>query len=440
MNWLKFLRQKYYSEDRVLWLVALSWVPGIYFYAQFAKDLSTIDFFVGLILILVGYGVALWYFYRVMRRPLLTLSNLLLSMQEGDYGLRARQYHGLIGDVLSQTNDLAEILKALRIGEREAHLLLSKMIAAIDLAVLIFDQRQRLTLANPQAEKLMLSTESELQGSTASHLDLTRLMNQEDSVIEHQFPGGVGRWRVRHFVFFQDSQEHELLAISDVSQLLVEEERSNWQKLLRVLGHELNNSLVPIKNMSQTLESVLAKPQSEDRDEDLENGLRLIGKRADALHRFIQGYARLTKLPPPRIAKVNLTELVSRASQLENMSRVEIEQGPDLTILADGDQIDQVILNLLNNALDATAENGGEVLVNWRATGNFAELRIEDRGIGLSNQDNLFVPFFTTKENGSGIGLVLCKQIVESHSGQLTLNQTEDHEGAIAVVLLPLAA
>ncbi len=437
MRPLAFVKRRFNSEDRILWFVALSWVPTIYFYSQFASDFSTIDFYIGLLLILAGYAVGLWYLYKAMRRPLLTLSNLLLSMQEGDYGLRARQYHGLIGDVLSQTNDLAEILKALRIGEREAHLLLSKMIAAIDLAVFIFDHRKRLTLANPEAEKLMLAPEADLQGKNSGDLGLAPLMSLDEAVSEHQFPGGVGRWRIRHFVFFQDSQEHELLAISDVSRLLVEEERDSWQKLLRVLGHELNNSLVPIKNMSQTLQSILAK--TDDYDEDLDSGLSLIGRRADALHRFVQGYARLTKLPPPRLARASLPEIIDRASKLENMDRVEVIEGPDVAVLVDSDQIDQVLLNLLNNAIDATDENGGEVKVSWQTTGGYASIVIEDYGVGISNADNLFVPFFTTKEAGSGIGLVLCKQIVESHQGYLTLHGCQGHEGAVATIVLPLA-
>lgn len=437
------MRRRLDSEDRIVWVVLFSWLPVVFFYNQATEELAPLDYWLGLLVMGVAYGLVLWYLIRAMRRPLLTLSNLLLSMQEGDYGLRARKYHGLIGDVLRQTNDLAETLKALRIGEREAHLLLSKMIAAIDLAVFIFDHRQRLTLANPQAEQLMLKTEAELQGRSLQELGLEPL-KQNANVIEHHFPGGVSRWRVRHFVFYQDSLEHELLAVSDVGRLLVAEERSNWQKLLRVLGHELNNSLVPIKNMAQTLEDMLAKEANTESDRDLgsdlENGLRLIGKRADALHRFIQGYARLTRLPPPRLVQIDLAGLLRRISGLENLDRVELKPGPDVQVMADEAQIEQVVLNLLNNAVDATVENAGKVCLSWEAIGHYAKVVVEDHGAGIANSDNLFVPFFTTKTNGSGIGLVLSKQIVESHQGQLTLQSATDHEGAVATVLLPIAA
>lgn len=432
-----------HSENWVLAMVILSWLPVFYFYVEWSQGMSRLDFALGLVVICVGYGIALWYLRRLLRRPLLTLSNLLLSMQEGDYGLRARQYHGLIGDVMVQTNVLAETLKALRIGEREAHLLLSKMIASIDLAVFIFDHRQRLTLANPEAEFLMLEPESKLIGKSADQLGLRELMLLDGEVTtERQFPGSVGRWRVRHFVFFQDRQEHELLAVSNVSKLLVEEERSNWQKLLRVLGHELNNSLVPIKNMSETLESMVANLPA-DQDEmnaDLKSGLGLIGRRADALHRFVQGYARLTKLPPPGIADVQLADLVARATALENAQRIEVMASPELLVQADADQVEQVLLNLVDNALDATEDNNGRIRIMWQVQGKYAQIDIEDHGSGIANPDNLFVPFFTTKPNGSGIGLVLCKQIVESHEGQLQLIKPDEHEGCIARLLLPLAS
>ena len=240
-------------------------------------------------------------------------------------------------------------------------------------------------------------------------------------------------------MFYQDSHQHELLAISDVSKLLVEEERHNWQKLVRVLGHELNNSLVPIKNMSQTLESMVENVPQDELINDVRNGLRLIGKRADSLHRFIQGYARLARLPPPRLGRVDIHDLIERATEFENLSRVDIVKGPDVCIHADSDQIDQVMLNLLSNALDATADNGERVCVKWQISGRYAQIDIEDRGTGIANTDNLFVPFFTTKSNGSGIGLVLCKQIVESHFGQIQLKSAEHHEGCVATLLLPLA-
>ncbi len=435
----KYLKRQYHSENRLLWGIGFSWLPIVYLYTGYAASFSDLDFFVGLLGICGFYGPTIWYLRRTLRRPLLTLSNLLLSMQEGDYGLRARQYHGLIGDVLSQTNDLAGILKALRIGEREAHLLLSKMIAAIDLAVFIFDQRDRLTLANPEAEKLMLQTEAQLQGVNATTLALDGLGAMDGEVVQRQFPGAVGRWRIRHFVFYQDGQEHQLLAISDVGKLLVEEERQNWQKLLRVLSHELNNSLVPIKNMAQTLESIMGKAPPGEMVDDVQGGLRLIGKRADSLHRFIQGYARLARLPPPKLRRVRICDLVARATELDNLTRVEINPGPDAYILADSDQTDQVMLNLMSNALDATEENGGNICISWRLSGKYARLDIEDYGTGIATVDNLFVPFFTTKTNGSGIGLVLCKQIAESHQGQLQLNPATHHEGCVATLLLPLA-
>ena len=436
----EFLKRQYWSENRILWLVAISWLPVFYIYFHLIDVLTTLDFLLGFAVMLAGYGVFLWYLRRQVRRPLLTLSNLLMSLQEGDYGLRAREYHGVLGEVLLQSNHLTDILKALRIGEREAHLLLSKMISAIDLAVFIFNHRDKLSLANPHAEQLLMEPETEIRGLSATELGLASFLEKDGEVVEHQFPGGVGRWRVRSFVFFQDNQQHRLLVISDVSTLLVEEERSNWKRLLRVLSHELNNSLVPIKNMSQTLGQLMQKhgDKSIEWQADLEKGIRLMGRRSDALNRFIQGYAQLTRLPAPTKKLVAIEQVVNQVIALENIARVQVHKGPEIQLMLDPDQIEQVLLNLLTNAMDATEYNEGEIIVSWQLSGKFARIIVEDHGTGILNMDNIFVPFFTTKPQGSGIGLVLCKQIVESHGGQITLQSSEGHGGCLASVLLPI--
>lgn len=441
-----FLKRQYWSENRLLWLVAISWLPIFYLYFLLIDSLSPLDFLLGLVAMLTGYGAMLWVMRRQVRRPLLTLSNLLMSLQEGDYGLKARQYHGVLGEVLLQSNHLTEILKALRIGEREAHLLLSKMISAIDLAIFIFNHRDKLSLANPHAEQLLMAGENDLKGQSAEDLNLAMFLAQDGEVVEHQFPGGVGRWRVRSFVFFQDKQQHRLLVMSDVSSLLVEEERSNWKRLLRVLSHELNNSLVPIKNMSQTLGQLMGKHGDSDIEwqADLQKGIALMGRRSDALHRFIQGYAQLTRLPAPNKKWVSVEQVVNQVTALENIARVQVQKGPDIELWLDPDQIEQVLLNLLTNAMDATQGNQGNIIVTWQLAGKFAQISVADFGTGILNMDNIFVPFFTTKPDGSGIGLVLCKQIVESHGGQITLQSGDRQDafgqrGCQAIVLLPVA-
>ena len=230
-----------------------------------------------------------------------------------------------------------------------------------------------------------------------------------------------------------------MLVIADLSRPLREEERQAWQRLIRVLGHELNNSLAPIRSMAGTLGSLLARePRAPDWEEDMRRGLEVIKIRAEALSRFMEAYARLARLPTPKLQPVEVSSMVRRVAGLETRLKVTVLPGPALTIRADGDQLEQLLINLLRNAVDAALETGGGVTVVWSRNGRQMELRIEDEGPGLSNTSNLFVPFFTTKPNGSGIGLVLSRQIAEAHGGALTLANRIERSGCQARLRLPL--
>jgi signal transduction histidine kinase len=231
--------------------------------------------------------------------------------------------------------------------------------------------------------------------------------------------------------------------IADVSRPLREEERQAWQRLIRVLGHELNNSLAPIQSISGSLaQTIAADPLPDDWREDMGRGLAVIGKRAEALSRFTGAYAKLARLPEPRPQRLDAGELIARVARLETRRPVAVTGGPPAHIAADPDQIEQALINLVRNAVDAALETGGDVAVGWRHAGGDPpqlEITVEDEGPGLSSTTNLFVPFFTTKPGGSGIGLVLCRQIAEAHGGTLTLENRTGAHGAIARLRLPLA-
>jgi signal transduction histidine kinase len=250
------------------------------------------------------------------------------------------------------------------------------------------------------------------------------------------FPGGPGRWDVRRSLFREQGLPHKLLVITDLSHTLREEERQAWKRLIRVLGHELNNSLAPIRSMASTLVFILNK-QPDDWKEDMVSGLEIIGNRSEALSRFMAAYARLAKLPPPRLAPFDLALLIRRIAALETRLSVYVERGPEITVDGDADQIEQLLINLIRNAVDAAMLTSGGVGVSWRVAGAFVEVRVEDEGPGLSNTDNLFVPFYTTKPEGSGIGLVLSRQIAEAHGGTLTLENREGDRGCEALLRLP---
>jgi two-component system, NtrC family, nitrogen regulation sensor histidine kinase NtrY len=260
-------------------------------------------------------------------------------------------------------------------------------------------------------------------------------------ILDATFPGARGRWELRRTSFRQGGQPHELLVMSDVSQTLREEELLAWQRLIRVLSHEINNSLAPIKSIAGSLINLVGKPDRPgDADEDLARGLGIIAGRSDSLSRFMQSYARLAKLPPPRLGEVNVAEWVHRTARLETRLTVQVHDGPTVVLNADGDQLDQLLINLVRNAVDASLETGGGVSIGWRLSEGSVEVIVLDEGQGLADTANLFVPFFTTKPHGSGIGLALCRQISEAHGGTLTLENRRGHSGVEARLRLPLRA
>jgi signal transduction histidine kinase len=251
----------------------------------------------------------------------------------------------------------------------------------------------------------------------------------------------MGRWALRRSTFRQHGQTHQLVVLADLRQALREEERQAWQRLLRVLGHELNNSLAPIRSISGSLGQLMARePLPADWRQDLKEGLAIISTRAEALSRFMGDYARLARLPQPKLQPVELGPLLNRVLGLEHRLKVALTTGPEAMVSGDPDQLEQLLINLVRNAVDASSETKGGVCCTWRKAGAQVEVRVEDEGPGLSNTANLFVPFFTTKPSGSGIGLALSRQIAEAHGGSLTLENRSGHAGCVARLLLPLAA
>jgi len=376
--------------------------------------------------------------------PLQTLSNLLSAMREEDYSLRARgaRSDDALGEVMLEVNALSDMLRGRRLGALEATALLRKVVEEIDVAVFTFDDEQRLRLINRAGERLLGQPCERILGETATEMGLGDCLQGEPArTLTVSFPGGKGRWAMRRSAFRENGLPHELLVLTDLNRPLREEERQAWQRLIRVLGHELNNSLAPIKSMAGTLETMLERqPRPEDWQDDMRRGLRVIETRAAALSRFMEAYSRLARLPAPTLQPVQLRDLIQRVVGLENRMTVTYTPGPELTVAADPDQLEQLLINVLRNAVDSALEKGGGVSVGWTRQGDQLEVSIRDEGAGLSNTTNLFVPFFTTKPKGSGIGLVLSRQIAEAHGGTLTLEDRKDRPGCEARLRLPLQA
>ena len=389
----------------------------------------------------MGFAFAL---QEAVIRPLQTLSNLLSALREEDFSFKARDTRGddALSQAMAEVNALADTLREQRLGALEATALLRKVMEEVDVAVFTFDGDDCLRLVNRAGAALLGKPSERLLGRTAAQLGLDRALSADvQGVHEMAFPGAMGRWEVHRGTFRQEGRPHQLLVLSDVSRALREEERKAWQRLIRVLGHELNNSLAPIRSIADSLQTLVSrKPRPTDWEEDAERGIAVIRDRSAALGRFTEAYSRLARLPPPTVAPVEVEPLLRRAAGLEPRVTVEVNDGPDVTVPADSDQLEQLLINLVRNAVDAALETGGGVRVGWeRSASGTRELRVwvDDDGPGLPPSANLFVPFFTTKKGGSGIGLVLCRQIAEAHGGSLTLENRAGSQGCRALLRLP---
>ena len=437
-------RKRLKHEHRIFWTALLGGLPAtataivFLWLGPYNEQLKWTGLVV-LVLVWLGFSFAV---IGKVRFPLQTLSNLLAAIREGDYSIRARggRREDALGEVIIEVNALGENLRQQRLAALEATALLTKVMTEIDVAVFTFDGAQKLKLTNRAGERLLGRPSERLLNCSASGLGLADCLHGEPSrTMEIMLPGGGGRWGLRRTIFREHGMPHTLVVLTDLSRALREEERAAWQRLLRVLAHELNNSLAPIKSIAGTMTGLLKRqPRSEDWERDMQRGLEVISSRAEALNRFVGAYTQLARLPEPRLGPVDVQTWIQRVVGLETRLPVRVEPGASFSVRADGDLLDQMLINLVRNAVDAALETRGGVKVGWTRTGAGLEVVVEDEGPGLSNSANLFVPFFTTKKNGSGIGLVLCRQIAEAHGGAIALENRKDRPGCRARLRLPV--
>ncbi len=423
-------------------------LPALIFAAQFffQRQIDLIPALLlagGLLLYLALVSAAL---IDSIIRPLQTLANAVSALREGDYsfraygaGTRGAANRDALGELAAEVNALADLLQKQRVRSLEATALLARILEVMHAPLFAFDRNDLLQLVNNAGIKLLGMPHARCFGQSASELGLADLLAAPDQTI-HSFRTKPTRWLLRKAAFRQDGEPHTMLLLADVSVPLQEEEQIAWKRLIRVLGHELSNSLAPIKSIAGSL---LARVGKLDHDQvtahDFHRGLEVIENRADSLHRFVQSYRRLAQLPPPQRRPVALELLLERVVLLEQRLAIELDPGPAVALSADPDQLEQMFINLLANAVDASLANGAQpVQVSWRLAESSVWVAIEDRGLGIVNPENLFVPFYTTKPNGSGVGLPLAQQIVRAHGGDISLLNREDGPGARATVRLPV--
>jgi two-component system, NtrC family, nitrogen regulation sensor histidine kinase NtrY len=413
---------------------------------------------------LVGLQVFVWWLLAMALqeqtiRPLQTLANVIASLREEDYSFRARNAapEDALGELSLEVNALADMLSDQKIRAIEATALLRRVVDEIDAPLFAFDPTSTLRLVNPAGEHLLRQSRARMLGRTAAELSLQECLSADnESLVELNLNDSQARWLLRRSSFRQNGVPHTLIVLSDVSRALREEERRAWQRLIRVLGHELSNSLAPIKSIAGSLSSRLASTtMAPDVRTDLQRGLEIIEARSASLHRFLEAYRRLAQMPAPVLREVSLGPLVARVASLETRVPVCVRPGPDLAFEADPDQLEQMLINLVRNAADAVLEVSGaremksftskppeqidNVVVRWDASTQDVTLAIEDRGPGLMNPANVFTPFYTTKPTGSGVGLVLSRQIAEAHGGRIEISNRPTGRGCLVRVVLPRA-
>jgi two-component system, NtrC family, nitrogen regulation sensor histidine kinase NtrY len=431
-------------ERRVHLLSLLTGLPGsaVALALVWTGDFSSRAQWTLTLLVVVGWLGFGWLLREQVVRPLQTLANLLAALRQGDFSIRARgeRSDDALGLALLEVNALAGTLREQRIGALEATALLRAVMAEIDVAIFAFDEERRLRLVNRAGELLLGRPTPRLLTLSAAELGLADYLEGDTPrTVERGFPSAAGRWEVRRTEFRQGGVPHRLLVVADLSRALREEELQAWKRLIRVLSHEINNSLAPIQSIAGSLLNILQRePLDDDWEDDVQQGLSVIQGRSAALGRFMASYAQLARLPAPQREPLEVARWIRRVAELEPRVPVSIASGPAVTIAADGDQLDQLLINLVRNAADASLETGGRVEVGWAEHNGNLEVWVADEGPGLANTANLFVPFFTTKPRGSGIGLVLSRQIAEAHGGSLSLKNRDAARGCIARLQLPM--
>jgi two-component system, NtrC family, nitrogen regulation sensor histidine kinase NtrY len=379
--------------------------------------------------------------HQMVQRALLLQANLLGALREGDYSIRGTgaKSGSAVDLVMLEINALGDTLQRQRTEAVESTALLQSVMAAIDVAVFAFDMDHRLVLVNPAGERLLGETAARLLGREADALHLAGCLDGDTPrLLDRPFGPESGRLELRRSTFRRDGKPHQLLVFSDLSRALREQEQQAWQRIVRVLSHEINNSLTPIKSIAHSIKRMISRVPDIPRSAEIQDGLNLIEARSGALGRFLRAYAQLARLPKPQLRVFEVMPLARRIAELENRLPVSIVATDNPRIKADPDQIEQLLINIIRNAVDASLETNGHVTLDWKQVDGSLQIIVEDEGPGLPDSANLFVPFFTTKPAGSGIGLALSRQIAEAHDGTLSLENRTDTHGCRAILRLPM--
>ncbi len=471
MHWINFVKSKF-SKDKVNKVTAFK-----------GNDQQKLMFFVCLVSYLItasalfvadtsGYLIAfilivlaLLSIYALVTSKqhseyqIRTLANLIESMIDGDYSLRGRlQTNRAYQELLNLINSLAETLASHKIEAKESRLLLERIMEQMDAMVLATDEQGHVVMANASANKLILTnnaTHNAAHKNVIAHKNIKLNATELGALIENAQTGLIEfnhqQVKGEHFLFkesfLSEGKRHKLYLVTNAERLLMEKERKAWQSLLRVLSHEMNNSLTPIAAISQSMQQKLAKSLHEDSAPTLDEkstqslleGITIINERAESLSTFIASYSQLSHLPVPNKSTFALKSLLETIAAFYPTCQFNISECDDVVITADKAQFEQVLINIFKNAVEAMTEKEQQIIdIVSEQEGQWQHIVITDHGGGIANLDNLFVPFYSTKNSGSGIGLALCRQIMFNHHGLIKIINNAEKTGAQVTLSLPL--
>ena len=370
-----------------------------------------------------------------------SIHNLLDAVVRGDYSFRGAgaRNDSAFGELVGTINALASTVQRQRLLSQESQHLVQKVVDQIDVAIIAWDEEDVIQLINPAARNLLVDVAGDGRGQPMPEelAFVSELKVRQTQVRDLGFGGSQGRYRLHLEQFISEGHAHNLLFMTNLSSILRLEERRAWRNLVRVLSHEINNSLAPLKSFSNTLMTQIEKRESDPSlKQELLEGMQVIGRRADSLATFVQSYQKIARLPEPNKRELDIKPLIVQLSSLFRENSLKLK-GDSVTVAVDSGQIEQALINLIKNAAEAS-EEGAEILVSWFRDERYLVLTIEDHGEGIQNSENLFTPYYTTKPSGSGIGLVFCQQVVEAHGGYLQVGNRKAAGGCEARMGLPL--
>ena len=375
-------------------------------------------------------GIYCLKFGKYLLEPFYQLSAMVESIRLEDYSLRVKPSYktGIVNTLVQEVDLLADIMQARKTQYDQHVFLIYQLIAQLDTPIAVFDQHGLLSHGNDAFSNWCQTPWQTLKSTRSDKLGLT-LNSKKWQFVDPKYHE---KWQLRQSKLIMQGAVHHLLVLTDVEQLIKKTRQASWQQIIRVMSHEINNSLSPIKSLAQSLQEI---PHTLDNQDDSRQALSVIETRSDALLQFVNRYAQIHQPLTIERTFFSIEALLHKVSALFQQAEFKFEI-IQVSFNADQLLLEQVLINLIKNAIEACVDRKPLIYIRV-ATNDYAQrISICDNGCGVNNPENLFVPFYTTKENGKGIGLSLCNNIIEQHGGRLTLTNRLDAEGAEAEIRL----